>query len=132
MEFLFSTKELGSLIATHFQNLCNVPVAISHFEDFGTKTLASAFGALQLHIGHELHIHKRKPQALANLASTLTGIKTEVPVAESSDFGRWSRSKDAPNFIQDFQKGRRTGANRFSDRGLVDRDHLPDRFVPSE
>src|SRR5260370_12475236 len=96
---------MHGLFHSEVQRLMDILAAIAHLQHLRFEAGAVALFANQFNIGEELHLHRDRAVALANLASATWDVEGKMSGSQASLIGFGLAGVEGPNGITEFDKG---------------------------
>ena len=123
-------KEFQRLLHRHVQNVINALSLIFDLQGLPVVPLSAADLAGNIHIRQKVHLDLDDPVSAAGLAPAALDVKAEPALGIASGLGVRRRGEQVPDQVKHPRIGRRIGAGRPPDGGLVDGDDLIQLFHP--
>ena len=96
----------------------------THFQHFGSITLAVAIGAAQVDVAEELHLHMLEPRATAGGAAPVAAVEAELGRGIAALARQRRIGKQLAQRVPRADITHRVGACGLADRRLVDKHHI--------
>ena len=121
---LLAGKEAQRLLDGQVEHLVDVLPFVLHLQHGGFVAGSIALLAGQLDVGEELHLHRDRAIALADVAAASRHIKGEVAGGVSPALGLGLGGKELPDGVEGLDVGDRIGSRGAPDRRLVDQNDI--------